>query len=364
MDWIVRRRLRGHRLSGRLEGEPVALCGHLGVLQAQNPMAARWAMGIRMAEMTEEAVAEALDAGRILRTHLLRGTWHLVAANEYLDWMELVAPPGLSRSQRRYGQLGLDGATFVRAEKVICEALEGGNHLTRAALKEALVDGGVDISGQRLPYILQHAELQCLLCSGRREGKHETFALVAERVPQRVASFAREEALVMLVRRYFRSRGPATYKDLQWWSGLPAKELRMAIDALASELEQETVAERTYWFIDEGDESAGGEESGVSESVHLLPAFDEYIVGYTYRDDVLDAKYTKRVNAGGGMIAPCVLHDGVVIGTWRKVVRKREIQVHLDLFAPDKAPPATHLAQSLAGYSAFLGCPVQVVGRE
>ena len=197
----------------------------------------------------------------------------------------------------RYAQLSLDKRTIARSLKAFARALSDGAHLTRAELGTALQRAGVDASSPRLAHLLGHAELAGLICNGGRRGKQATFALLDGRVPGRSPTLARQEAVAELTRRYFRSRGPATLDDFRWWSGLPAAEARAGIEAAA--LAAEVIEGRTFWM--------GGTDAPASPAargIHLLPAFDEYLVGYRNRDAVLEARHGKKHQRRRGHAQP------------------------------------------------------------
>ena len=176
------------------------------------------------------ASSAAFDAGRILRTHLLRPTWHFVLPEDIRWLLTATAPRVKARDARRYAQLGLDASTQRRSAKALAAALRGGNQLTRAEAAAVLTAAGIGVDGQRLPYLLMHAELDALICSGPRRGKQHTYVLLEERAPD-ARDLPRDEALAELARRYFRSHGPATAKDFAGWATLTLAEARAAIEA-------------------------------------------------------------------------------------------------------------------------------------
>ena len=253
---LAAQRLAAQQIAGSSFTRPAELVAWMGAIQAQEPLAAWWALGLRLggtggaaagAKATSTAIAQALADGSVLRTHVMRWTWQLVTPAD-LHWMlPLVAPRLMARAARRHRELALDARTFRRAEAVFTRALADGAHRTRAELGAALRAAGIAPDGQRLPHLLGHAELQGLLCSGAPRGKQATWALLAGRAPRAGEALTRDEALAELARRYFRSRGPATAADFAWWSGLAPADARAGLGAVASELTSESIAGVTYW---------------------------------------------------------------------------------------------------------------------
>jgi hypothetical protein len=310
-------------------------------------------VGLRLSEgATDVGIEQALAAGSILRTHTLRLTWQFVSAAD-VRWIQaLVAPRLAVRLASRHRQLELSAATFRRSNAAIEKALRHGGHLTRAELAAVLRKTRISTAGQRLAHLLAQAELDALICSGARRGKQSTYALLDQRAPSSRA-LPRDAALAELARRYFQSRGPATVTDFAWWSGLTVSDARDGLESVKSKLVSDVFDGRTYW---RSDVPAGRTRS----SAHLLPAFDEYLVAYRNRDAVLDPRRVKRLNAGGGMLDPCIVLDGRVIGTWRRTLGRNTVDIELDLF--DRAAQGLHpaITAAAARYGAFVGLEVVV----
>ncbi len=332
------------------------LVASLVAVQAQDYAASKWALGLRLPEgaATDASVEDALDEGSVLRTHVFRSTWQLVAPADIRWLLALVAPRVISRSARRDRELELDDATFKKSNRTLRKAVRGGRHRTRAELGVALADAGIDPSEQRLPHLLARAELAGVLCSGARRGKQTTWALLDERAANARAPLVRDEALAELALRYFRSRGPATLEDLVWWSGLTTTELRGGLLSVASSLYREVLDGKEYWRSDEPVAPRG------ARGAYLLPAFDEYLVAYKDRAAVLDPQHGKRHNAGGGMLNPCVIVDGRVIGTWRRTLSRRSVRVDIDYFSTTpKGTMARDVKTAVARYGEFLELDVE-----
>jgi len=356
----LERRLTAQQLARRTFQTPAELVAWLGAVQAQDYAAAKWAVALRLAraDVTDGSIERALADGAVLRTHMLRGTWQLVAPAD-IHWMlALVAPRLIASNARRYRELDLDAKTFRRSNSALAKALRTGEHRTRAELSAALVDAGIGTGGQRFAYLLQRAELEGIVCSGARRGRQRTYALAGHRVPEARTHVQRSQALAELARRYFRSRGPATVNDFAWWSGLAAAEARAGVEAIQSTLACAVVSGKTYWHARKAPVPV------TSPTAHLLPPFDEYLIAYRDRSWFIDPKHAKRVNAGGGMLGPCIVLDGRVAGTWRRTLGRHTVAIELDLFETPASAEGHAMAEASQSYGAFLGLETRVTSKR
>src|SRR5437868_6619308 len=233
---IARRRLYNQYLWGAPCDSPEHVVGWLGAMQSQEFAYAKWSVAQRSRGATNAAMAQALADGAILRTHVLRPTWHFVLPADVRWLLDLTAPRVNALSGYYYRQLGLDDAVFAQTNALFLKALKGGRQLTRTELAAILQRSGIVASGQRLAYILMRAELDAVIISGALRGKQQTYAAFDERVP-RAKKVPRENALAELTRRYFVSRGPATLTDYLTWSSLTAAEGRIGLEMVQSRLE-------------------------------------------------------------------------------------------------------------------------------
>lgn len=322
---MLAERLRNHRLTGPGLPGPVEVISWLGAVQAQDFAGALWALAQRIDAahaVTEDDLLAAFDAGAFVRTHILRPTWHVVAPAD-LRWMlALSAPRVQAACAGGYRRLGIEPRTRLRAEGVLQRALEGGRHLTRHQLADALRRARIATDGQRLVYLLMHAELEGLICSGPREGRHLAYALLDERVP-RTPPLAREDALARLMTRYFTGHGPATPKDAAWWSGLTLRDVREGIALAGDALVRRVIEEREYWQGSGGSPGRPSASSrsggGASSSVHLLPNFDEYTVAYRDRAALLHPSVPVSSTTQSALLSQPVMVDGRSAGTWRRI---------------------------------------------
>ncbi len=317
----------------------LAVVSHMVGLQAQYPRAALLGVRVRSAGLTAADVIRARESERsIVRTWCMRGTLHLIPAED-VGWLTDLLGPGLIRGRkRRYRELGIEGSTGKKAVRVIEKAL-GDGPLTRAELGEALTRSGlgIDVTGQALPHLIGRAALEGILCHGPLRGNEETFVRLEDWVG-RAKSPPREESLAELALRYLRAYGPATPEDFSAWSGLPLMEARTGWKLLVSDIVEVRIAGTIAW-ISSSAAPASAPEAGL---LRLLPAFDAFLLGYRNRDLFLPPAHAARVQAGGGIIHPSLLHGGRIIGTWHYERGGMEPVLKVEPFQPfpDELQPA------------------------
>jgi hypothetical protein len=342
-------RMRSLRLWGAPFGRPEEVVGWLGGVQSQDYGPAKWSLGERTGVAGDAAVERAFADGAILRTHVLRPTWHFVLPADIRWMLQLTGPRVHALNGYHYRQLGLDDDAFRKATAVLVEALRGGRHATRKALGARLEAEGIATGGTRLAYILMNAELDGVVCSGALDGRRHTYALLDERVPP-VRGRSRDEALAELVLRYFTSHGPATAKDLSWWSSLTVAEVRKGIELVGSRLERMEVDGVSYWFAEPAPAARPP-----SPAVHLLQGYDEYFVGYSQSKYVLDVSGAARSRTEEFPFNHAVVLDGQVAGYWKRTVKPRSVLVEADLYVPFDGAQAAALQAAADRHAAFLG---------
>jgi hypothetical protein len=322
-------------------------------MQAQDYGPAKWAIGQRSKGLTDADVDAALAGGSIVRTHVLRPTWHFVA-REDLRWLLALTGPRIQRgTASRWRELGLDPRTLARSVKAIASALEGGNRLTRGEIGELLERSRIDRSGQRLPHILMHCELEAVICSGGLDGKQHTYALVDKRAPRRTGEPSGDRAVVELVRRYLSSHGPASVQDLRWWSSLTVADIKRALEELGHEVVCDDVNGIELWTV------AGAASSRTSKprGAELLHVYDELLVGYSETRYLGDPRADAARAAWGDRSIPMgvVLLNGGVTGHWRRTARRNALEVEVRLY--DRPAPSTRTAlqKSAQELGAFVG---------
>jgi hypothetical protein len=293
----------------------------------------------------DDALEQAFNEGRILRTHVMRPTWHFVTPADIRWILELTAPRVQALMAPYYRQYGLDEATLMRSNDVIAKALQGSRYLTRAELGTTLAEEGISTNAMRLGFIMGHAELNASVCSGPRRGKQFTYALLDERAPQ-AKSLPRAEALAELTRRYFISHGPATVHDFVWWSGLTVADAKAGLAMAASHLHHEGIDGHSYWFS-----SSMPLTVTPSASAFLLPTFDEFLVGFHSFDE------SRR---GGGVLIfeSTIVIGGKVMGSWKRTFKKGAVVIELAPFSPLNDDESEAVNAAAQRYGEFMAMPV------
>ena len=345
---LIKRRLSAQKLAGSRVRDPGELVAWMGAIQAQEYLSARWALALRLqGSPTEAEVEAALADGRVIRTHAFRGTWQLIAPED-VRWMVAISQASVKRkAASRLRELGLDADTLKRGYVAITKAMERSGALTRDELKRALLGAKISPEGQRLSHLLLQTELEGLICGGPRRGKQLTWRLLDTKADRR----STDDALAELALRFFQSRGPATVDDLSWWTGLTLGEVRRGVAAAGSALTPERVDGRELL------RRTGGRVSSSAPRALLLPAFDEWMVGYRNRDDAVDPRHQGAVNQGGGIIGMSVAVDGRIVGSWRRTLERGGVKVKTKLFERVAEEDLPHIDEAIERYAAFLDVP-------
>jgi len=364
---IAAQRLNNQRLTRSGPRRPEDVVAWLGAVQAQEYAAARWGVAQRMSGSlprrssradlasgggTDAAIRRAVDEGRILRTHVMRPTWHFVTAADIRWMLELTAPRVLRVMSHYFRRLELDAALRTRAASIFERVLGEGVHLTRSDLGVRLARAGVVATGLRLAMLTVYGELEGLICSGAYRGKELTYALVADRAP-RAKQLSREEALAELTRRFFTSHAPATVRDFVWWSGLTTADAKRGLEM--NRAREEVIEGLRYWSIGRRSTSAMR-----PLQVFLLPVYDEYLVAYRDRAAVPHGVALNATGPGGPLPFqnPLVI-DGQVAGTWRSVQESSGVTVAVSARTL-KTAERRGLAEAAARYGRFLDAAVNV----
>ena len=304
----------------------------------------------------DAALDSLLADGGIIRTHVMRPTWHFVLPADLRWLLDLTAPRVHALNAGRYRQLGLDATTFERVDVLFAEALQGGRQLTRAELATILAAAGIETTGQRLAYLLMQAELDAVICSGGRRGKQFTYALFDERVPP-APPRDRDDALVELARRYFASHGPATAHDFAWWSGLTVADARRGATLAGSALAEVSIDGRTYWT-----NAMTAAEQVNGATLHLLPIFDEYLGSYKDHGPIFDGELNTGIPPGSDTVLRNILVvDGKAAGGWRRTVKSREVVVTVDPLIPLGEAEIAAAEAEANRFGRFLERPVRFV---
>lgn len=353
---IAHQRLHNQLIAQRILEKPADVVQWLGAVQAQDYAAVKWAVGLRLQSATDDDIEQACSDGTILRTHVMRPTWHFVSPADIRWMLALTAPRVNAVNAYYYRQQELDDAVFRCSNAVLIKALQGGKQLTRAELVSALQQVGIASDNVlRFTLIVMRAELDGLICNGARRGKQFTYALLDERVPP-AKTLGHDEALAEFARRYFTSHGPATLQDFVWWSGLSTAEAKTGLELVKSQLLYEVVDEQTYWFA-----TSALPMNDLASMPYLLPSFDEYTVGYKDRSAVFDTTHTNKLNAWGNILGSyTMVLDGQIVGTWKRTIKKDTVIINASPFTPLNEAETRAFMIAADRYGAFLERAVDV----
>lgn len=329
--------------------QPADLVYYMGAVQAQDYAGAKWAIAQRLKGASDKTIEDVFTNGDIIRTHVMRPTWHFVHPRDVRWMIQLTAPRVMTIAGTQHRQHQLDHIVFSKSEKAILQAMEGGKQLTRNEIADALEQAGVATDEQRFIHIMMQMELIGLVCSGGRQGKQFTYALLDERVPA-TQPFDKQEALVALAGRYFTAHGPATLQDYIWWSGLTVADAKTGFEAVKHKLTSAALNDNTYWFI--GQENL---TKSKSPSAFLLPNYDEYIVSYKDRSATISTADLNKADPRGTIFNHTVVVNGKIIGIWKRTIRKTKVDIELTPFQPLSKANNAAIATAAKRHAKFLG---------
>lgn len=331
---LAKKRMANQRITGDKFARPEEVVRWMGALQAQDYGQAVWAVGVRTHSAVLADIERAMIDRKIVRTWPMRGTIHFVLPEDAKWMVKLSAVRMLAADRRRQDQLGLNLAILERCCQLFYDALKGGRQLSRPEMLLLLQNDGISTDHQRGYHILWYAAQTGLICIGPMQARQQTFLLLDELVPGE-ETFSQEEALAKLALRYYTSHGPATVYDFAWWAGLPVGEARLGTQSVRQELTSETMDGTEYWMAASPSETILPAE----ESLHLLPGFDEYLLGYRDREAVLRKEHASNIVPGGnGVFKPMIVHSGQVVGSWKRTLKKNAIEIVLEPFTELTAP--------------------------
>jgi len=346
---IARWRLRSQHLVTPHAPGAAGAVAHLLAVQAENPSQSAWAVAARTAAPDAEDLNLLLASGSVIRTHVLRPTWHYVSADD-VAWLINVTAPRVRRSADHVMRevFGLARSDAEAAAEVVLDVLGEGRPLDRATVAARLADRGRELTGQQLMMLLADLELQCLVCSGPPADGHHTYALFADRIPH-PRRLDREEALAELALRYVTGHGPVTERDLAYWATLTLGDARAGLRAVADRLASFEHRDRTFWHLPDQSPPSGAEDP----RGHLLQVLDETYRGYQDSRWVLDA--AGAVPRGRETAIGMALVDGQLVASMKRTVSAAKVtfalQAH-DSWRPEHLAP---IEQAAARYGAFLG---------
>jgi len=324
--------------------------GHLLAVQAENPRQSEWAVAARTSTPRRADVPGLIADGTVVRTHVLRSTWHY-ALVEDIGWLlDLTAPRLLANLDHQLATRGLDAAGLDRVATLVAEALAAQPDSTRSELVEVLRTAGFDTESLFVLLVMARLEMAQLVCSGRpRDGEH-TYALFSERVPS-PRRLERDEALAELALRYFTGHGPATERDLAYWATLTVTDVRRGLAVVRDQLASFVHDGRTFWHA----QGQGPPQGAGSPGAHLLQILDEMYRGYQDSRWVLDAAGV--VGRGRETSTGMALVDGQLVAGMKRTLTTTSVTFALSPHRPIASPDREALEQAARCYAAYLGVP-------
>jgi hypothetical protein len=323
------------------------IVGWMGAMQAQDFNMAKWAIGIRLPNSTEKLIDSAIDKGEIIRTHLMRPTWHFVSADDIYWMLELTAPQIKAAMKYRDKELKLTPEIYKKSNEIIEKALTGGKHLSRDALISELQIANITTSENRASHLLFGAELDGILCSGRTCGGRHMYALLRERCPK-TKTLNRDEALAKLALKYFNSHNPATIQDFAWWSGLSITEAKSTMEMVKSNFISETIDKQTFWF-------SNSDSQTYRDLAYLLPAYDEFLISYKDRTASMASVDSAKAVSSNGIFRPMIVVNGQVIGIWKRTINKEKVILETTFFQPPVRGTKKMIDKAIFRYAQFIG---------
>lgn len=344
---IATLRLQHQQLIKTSFKKPQDIVSFFGAMQAQEYANSKWGIGVRLPGSKDADMEKAIHNKSIIRTTAFRGTLHLIAAADIRWMLQVVAPAVKMRMGSMLRKLEMDETFLRNTNQHIAKALAGGNHLTRKAINTLLQDNGVDTSEQRIDLIMYHAAVEGLICHGPLSGKQFTYTLLDEWLPGK-STLTRDVALVTLAQRYFISHGPATLPDFAQWAGLNLTDARTGLEGAKSALKSLVVNDNTYWMDP-------AKKQATSDTALLLPAFDEYFIGYKDRSTLIDMAFTKNVMTKNGIFSPLMVRNGQVIGAWKRTFKKDSVTIITAPFKSLRKADLKAFEPAAHRYAEFMG---------
>ena len=305
-------RLLNQQLAAPQFSDPAQVVSHMGAIQAQEYRMMRWAVAMRTRKPSARAFKAAFDDGRIIRLHLMRGTWQLVSADDYWWMLDLCAPKAIAviRGWMSSNRISIPEKEQMDIRDILAQTAADKGSVTKEDFVQALDERDIHMDAHRLSYHIRMAELTGTLCSGDLLPMKATYALTADKVKS-MARIDRDEALMRFTRNYFQSRQPATLEDFVWWSGMNISDCRKGVALLGNTIHAVKWKGREFYLTD--DCRTRGFRTG---KCLLIPPYDEYLIGYKSRDIVLPTEHTHRAHNNSGIFQPIIAHDGIICGNW------------------------------------------------
>ena len=326
----------------------------MGAMQAQDFNMAKWAIGLRLKGNTEEQIDAAINSAGIIRTHVLRPTWHFVSASDVHWMLDLTASRIKKSMEGRLKQLELDNKLLKKSNRIIEKKLEKCYYATRKELIAELNHAKIITNENRASHIFLNAELNKLICSGKMKGKEITYAFLEQRVdsPQKIS---RPESLAKLAAKYFQSHNPATLKDFVWWSGLTITDAKRGIEMIQNEFCCEKINGIDYWIS-----KSAADFKKLKSGFFLLPSFDEFLIGYTDRSAAIETGHQSKAFSKNGIFWPTVIANGKVKGIWKRETKKDTVSITIQFFDSKQQPAKNTLKREAQKLGTFLNKKVKI----
>lgn len=350
LNQVALQRLYNQQIAQQEFQKPKDLIQHMVAIQAQDYLAALWAIGLRLSgQVSEDDIELSISKRELIRTWPMRGTLHIISAEDAKWMLKLLTPRVIKSSAGRHKELELNENQFSKSRKLIEKVLQNEVQLTRNELYRILEENGISTKGQRGYHILWFLAQNAIICFGPRHGKQHTFVLFDEWIPKHRILHG-DEALAELALRYIKSRGPVTEYDFAWWTGLKVSTARKAFHLVEEHFEKEEINNQTYQFPD-----FPNTNRDKLIDIHLLPSFDEMICGYKDRSAILASEYEKSVILRNGIIKSMIIKEGNVVGTWKRTLKKEKVLIETEWFNQISKKDQPNLMTACKQYAGFLG---------
>lgn len=341
---LLQHRMLAQQIACSEAEQPTQVVDDLVAIQSQLYAMGKWAIGLRCPGSTEKQIDRLFDDGEILRTHVMRPTWHFISPRD-IKWLQKLTSPRVQQANAYINRkLGLTPKQLAKTTDIITKALEGHRHLTRTELQKELAKEKIEAAGSVLAFYVMNAELEGLICSGPRRGKQFTYALIDERA-QKAIDLDGDEAVAEFTARYFRSRGPATITDFTTWSGLTVKQAKQGIAMLSSEFDSVEINNATHYFL-----PRTIPKLTTQDQTYLMPDYDEYGMGYKDRSALTSKHYEKGVHSP---FSHWLVVDGKIEGTWDRIEKQKQISVDIKPFGKLSIPQLRAVDKAVARYVEF-----------
>ena len=305
-------RLLNQQLAAPQFSDPAELVGYMGAMQAQEYRMMRWAVAMRTQKPSAKAFKQAFDNGRIIRLHLMRGTWQLVAAEDYWMMIDLCANKAIAvtKGWMSSNKISIPDEELTKVRDILAQTAADLGSATKEDFVSALAEKDIRMDDHRLSYHIRMAEMSGTLCSGNMLPMKATYALTANKVKTKEKT-DRDEALMLFTRKYFQSRQPATLEDFVWWSGLNISDCRKGIALLGNSIRVERWRGRDFYLTETC--RIRGFRKG---KFLLIPPYDEYLISYKSRDVVLPPEHKHHAHNNSGIFQPVIAYGGTICGNW------------------------------------------------